>query len=156
MKKLVAKLGFKHAQDVLELDFSQQFKNERFTTIENLHQFVNLQRLVLRGSGITKMDNLSALSKLQELDLSNNSICKIENLDNLIKLQVLRLDANQITRIPSRQVFSSQKSLRELHLSNNKISCVRYFEHSQLVGGFETFALHGGHVITVLDWQSNS
>ncbi len=96
--------------------------NDIELVLNNLHKFINLQKLCLYNNQIKEIKYLNNLVNLQELDLDNNKITEIKGLDNLVNLQKLGLSKNQITEIKG---LDNLVNLQKLYLCENKITEIK-------------------------------
>lgn len=93
--------------------------NRNISNLEGIEHCVDVETLLLRGSGIADLGLLFGLTKLRWLDLSDNEGVDISVLSRLTDLTELWLAGNEIDDV---SMLSGLTNLRTLYLSDNNIS----------------------------------
>jgi len=92
--------------------------NRSISNLEGIEHCVDVEKLLLRGSGIADLGLLLGLTKLRWIDLSDNEGVDINVLSRLTDLTELWLAGNEIDDV---SMLSGLTNLRTLYLSNNNI-----------------------------------
>ncbi|CAL6082375.1 leucine-rich_repeat domain-containing protein [Hexamita inflata] len=118
-------------------------------TTLGIHEFINLQVLVLSRNRITQLNGLELSSHLQKLDFSYNSLTDISSLSHLKQLQYLDLtgcDANLCpieglteltylslsqTKLENTSLLSKLTKLQELYLFYNSLMSLSGLQNMQ-------------------------
>lgn len=97
--------------------------DEKITTLTGIEYCTNLESVVFPYNKLTTLPNLSALTKLTFLDLTYNQITDLSNFSLLpTSMEVILLYTNKISTLPDKNSFSRLTALKELLLSDNKLS----------------------------------
>ena len=92
--------------------------NRNISSLEGIRHCADLEKLLLRGSGIADLAPLLSLDELQWLDLSDNEYVDFGVLSRLSQLTELWLAGNEIVDISA---LKGLTNLRTLYLSDNNI-----------------------------------
>ncbi|XP_032888042.1 vasorin-like [Amblyraja radiata] len=126
--------AFQELKELKELHLGPQVQFQNFD-YQALLPLKKIKVLILRGLNLTFVPVINQMQLLQDLDLSDNQIDRVlsQYFYNLTRLQTLQLAGSGITFI-SKSAFSSQKNLRLLDLSRNKLITLSKETLSPIIG----------------------